>query len=86
MTHTLFLASDAAELFREAGLTMRTAAAVRAGIAQGRLSPDMETPRGVRGWSREALMRDLETLWLRQRRRGLPGHPERQTKQLEIGG
>ncbi len=86
MEHTIFLASDAADLFREAGLTMRTAAAVRAGIAQGRLSPDHVTPRGVRCWSREALMRDLETLWLRQRRRGSYGLPARPQKQLEIGG
>jgi hypothetical protein len=86
MNQTIYLASDFADLAREAGLTMRTAATVRAGIASGRLNPDLGSPRGVRCWSRTALMRDLEAMWLRQRRRASYGPLGPPPKQLEIGG
>lgn len=85
MIQEVFLTSDVADAMVAAGCTMRTPAAVRSAVDQGRLNPDLQTPRGVRGWSREALLRDVEATWRRQRMRGSLG-PVRPQKQLEIGG
>jgi hypothetical protein len=86
MTRDLYLTADMADALAAAGLKCRTPAAVRSAVEQGRLNPDLETPRGVKAWSHEALLRDVESMWRRHRIRSLAGFHVREPKQLEIGG
>jgi len=64
----VFLSADVAHRMREAGLPTCTPGAVRAAVADGRLSPDMisagDPP--VHVWSEMALLRDIEAQTVRQ--------------------
>ena len=55
----IYLAADVAEAMHANGLTIRTSAAVRQAVLDGRLEPDLQSPRGVHAWTQEALNRDL---------------------------
>jgi hypothetical protein len=85
MSERIFHVSDAADLMREAGCRMRTPAAVRQGIADGRLAPDLLSPRGVKAWTAEALARDVAAQYRRDRYRASYG-ALREPQQLQIGG
>lgn len=63
----IFLAADVADALREAGCACRTPAAVRSAISDGRLRPDLLTPRGVKAWSEDALRRDVAAQYRRDR-------------------
>lgn len=91
-----FEASDVAEALAGIGSRCRTAAAVRARVRVGLMSPDDRTPRGSL-WSPEALERELEVeRWaMREAKRlGIAGSNsstfyqrrllQRQPQQLEI--
>jgi hypothetical protein len=64
---SIYLASDIADAMREAGCRMRTPAAVRSAIKDGRLRPDLLTPRGVQAWTEDALRRDVAAQYRRDR-------------------
>jgi hypothetical protein len=55
----IFLAADVAEAMNANGLTIRTPAAVRQAVLDGRLEPDCQSPRGVHAWTEGALHKDL---------------------------
>lgn len=81
-----FLTADVAELMSKAGLGCRTPHAVRSAVREGRLRPDGETPRGVKVWSLEAAMRDLERLMMREKRARFGWEPrELDGEQLALG-
>jgi hypothetical protein len=63
----IFHVSDLADAMREAGCRMRTCAAVRAAIADGRLRPNLKSPRGVQAWTAERAREDVEAQWRRDR-------------------
>lgn len=83
----IYHVSDIADHLSRAGLTCRTPAAVRSAVEDGRLSPDLESPRGVKAWTHEALLRDVESMWRAQRIRSTFGRQAlRQPQQLQLGG
>jgi hypothetical protein len=87
MTRELYLTADMADALAAAGLKCRTPAAVRSAVEDGRLSPDLESPRGVKAWTREALARDVAAMWRAQRMRTNFGRQAlRQPQQLQLGG
>jgi hypothetical protein len=87
MNHRVYLTSDVADALAAAGLKCRTPAAVRTAVEQGRLSPDLESPRGVKAWTHEALLRDVESMWRSHRMRANFGRQAlRQPQQLQLGG
>ena len=56
----VFLASGVARRMNDAGLSIRTPAAVRQAVQDGRLHPDMRSDDNVSVWSELALLRDIE--------------------------
>lgn len=85
MHSDIYLVSDAADFFQRAGCKMRTPAAVRQGISDGRLHPDLLSPRGVKAWTAEALARDVAAQYRRDKYRAAYGALKEPT-QLQIGG
>jgi hypothetical protein len=86
MTRELYLTADMADALAAAGLKCRTPAAVRSAVEDGRLNPDLESPRGVKAWTHEALLRDVEAMWRSHRMRASLGRQAlREPLQLQLG-